>query len=238
MNEENILENTNKKETNNITENLVLNTSINNSVDRLKVNQYNLRLRLFLGIIIILYLVIFYPNIFDGFKKYINTINLRFLKEFLKVHNGIKNSLIIICTSSTDFIVIFTLVYFVLFSKSYTFPISIVFYTFIFINLKSSYNKDYISLWNNPGFPSILLSYNNNKITNFESILGFIIICLCELKKYKCNVLVIFCYGLVFVHSQIIIILTYYSVVEVLLSIIVAHYSYYLSNELNNLLKD
>jgi hypothetical protein len=235
MNDEIILEN-NKKEANHNTDNLALNTSINNSIDRLKVNQYNLRLRLFLGLLIILYLLIFYPNIFDGLKNYINTINLRFLKEFLKVHNGIKNTLIIMLTSSTDFIVIYTLVYFILFSKSYTFPISIVFYTFIFINLKSTYNKDYVTLWNNPGFPSFLLSYSNNKITNFESILGFIIICLCELKKYKCNVLVVFCYCLVFVHSEIIIILTYYSVVEVLLSIIVAHYSYFLSDQLNDLL--
>lgn len=143
-----------------------------------------------------------------------------------------KNALIIISALLLDTFLLLKLLFFILNSKSWRFIISIsVFYILRLISqLLYQSKKPFIYAWIYPGFPSIVVSYLTTYDFYFNSQVGLILLCSISFLRDN-NSIALFIVGIFIVlfQSFMIVVLRGAYIIDIITSIVYAHFSYLVS---------
>ena len=194
-------------------------------------------------LITFLTIVVVFMNTILGFalppEEDINTIIDKFHQSTTQLNRKLfedaylRNFLLIASSITMDISFIVSMGYFIAKSKSLKILITIVFFFSLRIITQFVYSiatpNDY--LWIYPGFPSIIVSYVKSNAFLFNSQIGLIFICFLYFLRYRNYIMIGFSLISIIIHSILLIALRGAFSVDIISSIIIAHFSYLLVNE-------
>lgn len=194
-------------------------------------------------LITFLTIVVVFMNTILGFalppEEDINSIIDKFHQSTIKLNKKLfddamlRNFLLISSSIMMDASFIISMSYFIAKSRSWKILITILFYFALRLITQFVYSiatpNDY--LWIYPGFPSIIVSYVKSNAFLFNSQVGLIFICFLYFLRYKNYLMIGFSLVSLIIHSLLLIALRGAFSVDIISSIIIAHFSYLLVNE-------
>lgn len=155
------------------------------------------------------------------------------VNQSLIENTKLRNALLIVSSLLMDLAFLTRIVIYVWKSKSWRFVGTILMFYFIRLIAQLIFlvKPDDGYAWENPGFPSLIVSYQKENAFYFNSQLGLILICAIEFIKEKYYVFFSLSMLFIIFHTLMLIFLRGAYIIDIISSIIVAHFCHLVMDE-------
>lgn len=150
------------------------------------------------------------------------------IAQYFFENTTIRHFFVIVTSLGIDFMCLYMIISFVFYGKSWRFPLSIMsFYILRFI-IQSMFRMPYNSLYSydNPGFPSLFVSYYKYNDFFFSGHCGLPMIMAMEARKNKNKFMFIFAIVTMVLVAIVLIVTRSHYLIDIITGIIIAHYLY------------
>lgn len=154
--------------------------------------------------------------------------------SFFANNNAGRHALIIIGSLSVDIVFVLTVLYWVLFGKSWRLMVTYLMFSIVkvFSQAVFQFELPVGYIWDDPGFPSLIVNYQKAPVFFYSSYVGVPVICGLEWRKNGCLFLMVVCFAVACFESFTVFVTRVHFSIDIISGIVFAHYFYILSDTL------
>lgn len=154
--------------------------------------------------------------------------------SFFANNNAGRHALIIIGSLSVDIVFVFTVLYWVLFGKSWRLMVTYLMFSIVKVFSQAVFQFELPDgyIWDDPGFPSLLVNYQKAPVFFYSSYVGVPVICGLEWRKNGCLFFMVVCFAVACFESFTVFVTRVHFSIDIISGIVFAHYFYILSDTL------
>lgn len=164
----------------------------------------------------------------DKLMSLTNTFN-----SFFSNNTSSKHALVIIGSLCVDIVFVATVLYWLLFAKTWRFMVAFVVFSVVKVLTHYMFNFSFPEgyVWDYPGFPSLLVSYGKTNTFFYSSYVGIPVICALEWRKNGVLFLMVVCLAVSCFESFTVFVTRAHYSIDIISGLVFAHYFFMLSDK-------